>query len=213
MTFQVTGGSPPVFQETIENLTGYPTNLVYIWPNSDTIDLSTGGSLLLGQRTFGSSERFATTESWVAIGSFSVVGLLKTFPSDAGIPITMSGKVSGGVDLLGSDSGIWVGNFSGTVDSVTFPAGMPSPEAHNLLESLGDLSRFHINGGFPNGPFQFPTYTLSMSFNIDPIESPVPEPSPLLVFALLASGYGILRHRARNAAEQRRSAIGSPDAV
>ena len=208
MTFQVTGGDPPGFQQTLTYSDPPYAGFVYtliginVLPSSDAIDLSAGGSVLLGSTVVGSGH-ISSEEDWVAKGSFSIEGLLKTSSTDPGIQITMSGNVTGSFSELQGFQSTWVGGFSGTVNSVTFPTGTPASETQSLLNALGDLSRFHIDGGVSTGgvllndPGQIPSYTLSMSFNLDPNENPVPEPGSFVVFALLATGYGVF-HAARS---------------
>jgi hypothetical protein len=145
------------------------------------------------------AEHFATQESWVAIGSFSVQGLLENAPSAVGIPITLSGKVSGAITAEGSD-GPWTGTFSGAVDSVKLPTGLPASESQELLNSLGDLSRFHLVGGV--SPFSWAqgppsTYTLSMSFVVDPNENAIPEPGTLVVYSTLIAACALSAIRGR----------------
>jgi len=196
LTFQVTGGDPPGFQQTIYDETpsaGAVFGLIGInvLPSSDAIDLSAGGSVLLGSKAVGSG-RVTSEEAWVATGSFSIQGLLRTSASDPGIPVTMSGNVTGSFSQFPGDQSSWGGGFSGPVNSVTLPTGMPQSETQSLLNALADLSRFHIDGGVStNYSGQTPSYTLSMSFKVDPNENPVPEPGSFVVFALLATGYGV----------------------
>ena len=192
MTFQVTGGDPPAFQQTLQS---GPTRAIYalvgISPSSDTIDLFTGGSTLLGSRSLG-TERVASDEGWRAIGSFSVTGLLRTSPSDTGIPITMSANVSGGVTNLRGDPSTWVGGYSGTVNSIAFPAGTPASQIQDSLNAIGGLSRFHINGSIYPGRSAQP-FNVYLAVELQCIPDGRSRPRAQLVSRVCFAGLGLWR--------------------
>jgi len=137
-----------------------------------------------------------TTEvDWVAKGPFSVQGILTASPSYTGIPVILSGNVTGVVTEYPGASAGWGGWFSGTVNSIS---GLPAPEAKDILGMLGNLSQFQLYG-WVMGNTGIPS-VIGGGVDFYPDGSAVPEPGSLVVFALLAIGYGVFHAvRARRA--------------
>ena len=122
--------------------------------------------------------------------SFSVQGVIQSSSGGPDFPITLNGLGSGAIWLSGSSPGTWSGSFTGTVNSVTFPTGMPESEIQYLTNMLGDLSRFRINGTV-DSQFSNPA-VLTVTLDVSPYETPVPEPS-VLAFMVLSSSALVLR--------------------
>jgi len=181
MSFEPTSLSEPYFFPTIQ--TG---NVI---PGS-AIDLSAGGSVLLeGHNLPLNDVEGQNPIQYPASSPFSLQGLLKSSSGEPDIPITLTGNASASLTLFPGSPGTWSGGFSGTVTSVTFPTGMPEAEIQSLTSILGNLSRFQVGGyvDWREGP------SLAAYLTINPMETPVPEPSVLTIITLVASGLAIRR--------------------
>ncbi len=198
VTFTLTGSTLPTFQPTINGVpVGDPSYLAT--PPSSDVNSVPIFLLSKGYPTPESVSGFwntlptspTTTEvDWVPKGSFSVEGILRTSAGDTGIPVTLSGNVTGVVTeypgASASASPVWGGSVFGTVNSIS---GLPAPDTKDILGMLGSLSQFQFylwvidNTATPSVTGGGVTYY--------PDGSGVPEPGSLVVFAFLATSFGV----------------------
>ncbi len=202
LTFQPTGFTLPSFQPTINGVpVGNPSYL------ANPATATTDPQFTLDSKNLSGMEGVSgfwntlpttptTTEvDWVPKGSFSVSGLLSTSPGDPGIPVTLSGNITGTIieypGVSANASPGWAGSLGGsslggTVSSIS---GLPTPDTKNILGMIGNLSQFQFylwvidNTATPSVTGGGVTYY--------PDGSGVPEPGSLVVFAFLATGFGV----------------------
>jgi len=197
LTFQPTGSTLPIFQPTVNGVpVGYPSYLAD--PASSTTDPQFtldsknpwGMEGVSGFYNTLPTSPTTTAVDWVPKGTFSVEGILRTSLTDPGTPVTLSGNLTGVVNeypgASASASAAWGGSVFGTVNSIS---GLPAPDTKDILGMLGNLSQFQFylwvidNTATPSVTGGGVTYY--------PDGSGVPEPGSLVVFAFLATSFGV----------------------